>query len=75
MFWLPIFVSLKGKASKFYFIYQSPDQAHALVNTTKKILASGKGGEAALKLDPSGCFITPTDTIADNLKLMEEILT
>jgi hypothetical protein len=46
-----------------------------LVTTTKKVLASGKGGEAALKMDVSGAFITPTDTIADNVKLMEEILT
>ena len=39
----------------------------------KKILSSGKGGEHAVKLEPSGAYCCLTDTIGDNLKIMEEI--
>lgn len=45
-----------------------------MLNTAKKILSAGKGGEAAIKLDACGSFVTPSDTISDNIKLMEEIL-
>lgn len=35
---------------------------------------SGKGGEAALKFHQDGSFICPSDTVVDNLKLIEEAI-
>ena len=40
----------------------------------KKVIISGKGGEAALKLSPDGTFICPLDTIMDNLKIIEDAI-
>jgi enolase len=40
----------------------------------KKIIASGKQGEAALKPYFDGSYICPADTIADNLKILEDAI-
>ena len=45
-----------------------------VVQSIKKSITSGKGGEAALKYSPDGTFICPVDTISDNLKIVEEAI-
>jgi len=44
------------------------------LQAVRKNIVSGKGGEAALKLSPDGTFVCPLDTIADNLKIVEDAI-
>ena len=41
----------------------------------KQICSDKKLGESALKVHTDGSFICPSDSIADNLKIMEEAIT
>lgn len=45
-----------------------------ITNHIKKTIASGKGGESALKFYQDGSLICPFDTVQDNLKLIEEAI-
>lgn len=70
-------VGSKCKAFKFLLIGEKvadPYQISAVVQAVRKSIVSGKGGEAALKLHVDGTFICPADTIADNLKIVEDAI-
>ena len=44
-----------------------------MYGSIRKVLASGKGGEANVKLLPEGGFLGP-DTIAEGLKILEDVI-
>lgn len=46
----------------------------SIIQSIKKTIVSGKGGEAALKYSPDGTFICPLDSISDNLKIVEDAI-
>jgi hypothetical protein len=50
------------------------DRTVNLFNTVKKTLASGKGGEAAVKIEPNGSFLSLVDGIVDNIKVLEDAI-
>lgn len=50
---------------------KDPFIAASILQAIRKAIASGKGGEAALKFSPDGSFVCPVDTIMDNLKIVE----
>jgi len=45
-----------------------------VLQSIRKTITSGKGGEAALKLSPDGTYVCPLDTIMDNLKIVEDAI-
>lgn len=70
-------VGSKCKPFKFLLIGErvsDPYQISLIVQAIRKTITSGKGGEAALKLHSDGTFICPADTIADNLKIVEDAI-
>jgi len=42
--------------------------------SVKKLLTSGKQGEAGLRPNSSGSYSSPTDTINDTVKILEDII-
>jgi len=54
---------------------QSFDNFKKLYTSFRQLLASGKGGEAALKQHIDGAFIAPYDSIAECCKMMDEAVT
>lgn len=70
-------VGSKCKAWRYYLLQENVEDVSLLINISaaiRKAITSGKGGEAALKLHTDGTFICPLDTIADNLKLVEDAI-
>lgn len=70
-------IGSKCKVFKYYIVAKNvtdPGLIQAALQGVRKAIVSGKGGEAALKLSPDGTFVCPLDTIADNLKLVEEAI-
>lgn len=59
---------IMGSAVKDPYLFQ------AVMQSVRKSIVSGKGGEAALKVSPDGTFLCPVDTIMDNLKIVEEAI-
>jgi enolase len=50
------------------------DISFEITHNIKKTICSGKGGEAALKFYNDGTFICTVDSIADNIKMIEEAI-
>lgn len=70
-------IGSKCKVFKYYLISQSKQSLpliQGVIQSIRKTITSGKGGEAALKYSPDGTFICPVDTILDNLKIVEEAI-
>jgi len=70
-------VGSKCKPFKFLLVAEKisdPYQISVIVQAVRKTIVSGKGGEAALKLHTDGTFICPADTIADNLKIIDDAI-
>ena len=70
-------VNSKCKAFKFMLICDDlvdPSSITNVIQSIRKAIVSGKGGEAALKYSPDGTFICPADTIIDNLKIVDEAI-
>lgn len=70
-------IGSKCKVFKYYLVARQvadPSLLQAALQGVRKAIVGGKGGEAALKVSPDGTFICPLDTIADNLKIMEEAI-
>ena len=59
-------ISKKGKHDPFL--------AQNVLAGVRKAIVGGKGGEAALKYSSDRTFVCPVDTIADNLKIVEEAI-
>jgi hypothetical protein len=73
-----ILAELQKKIFKYYLVCKNvvdPSLLQSALQGVRKAIVSGKGGEAALKYSPDGTFVCPLDTIADNLKIMEEAIT
>ncbi len=67
----------KCKVWRYYLLAEELEDvflAQGVCAALRKAITSGKAGEAALKLFPDGTFICPLDTIADNLKMVEEAI-
>ena len=54
---------------------QSFDNFKKIYSSFRQLLASGKGGEAALKQHADGAFIAPYDSIGECCKMMDEAVT
>ncbi len=70
-------IGSKCKVFKYYLVCKNvtdPTLLQSALQGVRKAIVSGKGGEAALKYSPDGTFICPLDTIADNLKIVEEAI-
>jgi len=70
-------IGSKCKIFKYYIVAKNvvdPSLLQLALQGVRKAIVSGKGGEAALKLSPDGTFVCPLDTIADNLKIVEEAI-
>ena len=70
-------IGSKCKAFKYYLVANKvtdPGLLQTVLQTVRKSIVSGKGGEAALKYSPDCTFICPADTILDNLKIVEDAI-
>ena len=74
-------VGVKCKVYKFLLIVekykggkQLLDIVSQITNNIKKTICSGKLGEAGLKFHTDGTFIVTVDSIADNIKMIEEAI-
>lgn len=74
-------VGVKCKVFKFLLIIERytsgkelVDIATQITGNLRKAICAGKLGEAALKFHSDGTFIVVVDTIADNLKMIEEAI-
>ena len=70
-------IGSKCKVFKYYIVAKNvvdPTLLQSALQGVRKAIVSGKGGEAALKLSPDGTFVCPLDTIADNLKIVQEAI-
>jgi enolase len=70
-------IGSKCKVFKYYIVAKNvadPTLLQTVLQAVRKTIVGGKGGEAALKYSPDGTFICPLDTIADNLKIVEDAI-
>lgn len=70
-------IGSKCKVFKYYLVCKNvtdPTLLQSALQGVRKAIVGGKGGEAALKFSPDGTFVCPLDTIADNLKIVEEAI-